>query len=494
MTDEMIGYDAIALGILVRKGEISPTELLDITINRIEKINPFLNAIIHKMYDQARKTAEDWCSEIRAGNTDDAVFCGVPFLLKDLIAEYKGAPFHEGSRAVNGYISKLDSELVKRHKSGGLIIVAKTNTPEFGSLPTTEPALYGPTINPWDPRLTPGGSSGGSAAAVASGIVPMAHGNDGGGSIRVPASCCGLFGLKPTRGRNPLGPLFGDIAGGIVHEHAVTRTVRDSAALLDLTSGPDLGDPYCAPPKKRPFLQEVGRDLKPLKIGFLTSVPEGWDKETKLHPDCENAVKDAAKLCENLGHFVEEISPDKLQFPTISKAFGLIFSCFIGHIISYWERELGRKIVENEIEPLNWNDYQASLNITGAEYLASVEEIQRFSRKIACWYSEGGYDLLLTPTMRIPPVKLGSFDLTPEDPIKWLKVTRSFIAFTRTQNLTGQPAMSVPLFWNEKNIPIGVQFAGRFGDEAILFRLASQLEQAKPWADKKPPINCSNPL
>ena len=376
MEDELIRYDGIGLGELIRKGEISPVELLDVTIQRIEQINPKLNAIIYKMYNQARETAERWSSEISAGRAADAIFCGVPFLLKDLIAEYEGAPFHEGSRAVKGYISKHDSELVKRQKAGGLVIVGKTNTPEFGSLPTTEPVLYGPTINPWDPGTTPGGSSGGSAAAVAAGIVPMAHGNDGGGSIRIPASCCGLFGIKPTRGRNPLGPLFGDIAGGVVHEHAVTRTVRDSAALLDVTSGPGLGDPYWAPPKKRPFLKEVGRNLEPQKIGFLTSVPEGWDEETKLHPDCENAVIDAARLCESLGHFVDEIDPEKLQYPNISQTFGLIFCCFIGHIVTYWERELGKKIAENELEPLNWNDYQESLSISGADYLVAVEEIQ----------------------------------------------------------------------------------------------------------------------
>ena len=224
----------------------------------------------------------------------------------------------------------------------------------------------------------------------------------------------------------------------------------------------------------------------------MTSVPEGWDKDTKLHPDCKNAAIDAAQLCESLGHFVDEIDPKQLQYPNISQTFGLIFSCFIGHIVTYWERELGKKIGENELESLNWTDYQASLNISGADYLGAVEEIQRFSRKIACWYNEDGYDLLLTPTMRIPPSKLGSFELTPEDPIKWLIVTRAFIAFTRTQNLTGQPAMSVPLFWNTDNIPIGVQFASRFGDEATLFRLAAQLERARPWADKKPPIHCSN--
>ncbi len=232
MNDDLIGYDAMELAKLIRDGEIKPTELLEITIQRIERLNPKLNAVIHEMYDQARGIAGDCDSRSHRIASPEAVFYGVPFLLKDLLAEYKGTPFHEGSRAVEGYVSKLDTELVKRQKAAGLITVAKTNAPEFGLLPTTEPELYGPTVNPWNPALTPGGSSGGSAAAVAAGIVPMAHGNDGGGSIRIPASCCGIFGLKPTRGRNPLGPLFGDIGSGIVCEHAVTRTVRDSAALF----------------------------------------------------------------------------------------------------------------------------------------------------------------------------------------------------------------------------------------------------------------------
>ena len=494
MGDELVGYDAIALSELIRKGEISPVELLEITIQRIEKVNTKLNAVIHKMYDQARWTAENCNSVIRADKANGAVFCGVPFLLKDLIAEYKGAPFHEGSKAVKGYISKLDSELVKRHKAGGLVILGKTNTPEFGCLPTTEPALQGPTLNPWDSSLTPGGSSGGSAAAVASGIVPMAHGSDMAGSIRIPASSCGLFGLKPTRGRNPLGPIFGDIGGGIAQEHAVTRTVRDSAALLDLTSGPDLGDPYFAPTKQRSFLEEVDQDVGRLKIGFITSIPEGWNEETQLHPDCENAVKDAAQLCESLGHIIEEIVPNQLCHPNISKIHGYVICCFVGHAVAYWERELGKKIGQDDLEPLTWGMYQAGLKRTGVDYLFTVEEIQRFSRKIARWYHEGDYDLLLSPTMRIAPTKLGAFESTKEDPLKWLDVTFSFVAFTRIQNLTGQPAMSVPLFWNKDDVPIGVQFSGRFGDEATLFQLAAQLEQARPWADKKPPIHCDNEL
>jgi amidase len=371
-------------------------------------------------------------------------------------------------------------------------MLGKTNAAEFGILPASETAFHGPTANPWNSDLTPGGSSGGSAAAVAAGIVPMAHGNDGGGSIRIPASCCGLFGLKPTRGRNPLGPLFGDFASGIVHEHALTRTVRDSAALLDVTSGHDLGDPYYAPPPERPFLEEIGRDPQRLKIGFLTRVPEGWNEETRLHKDCEAAVNDAAHLCESLGHDVEEVSAKALSYPNLPQTFGVVFACFVGHLVAYWERELEKKIERNDLEPRSWELYQSGLGRTGPEYLSAVEALQLFTRKTARWYHDGRYDLLLSPTMRIPPTQLGAFDWRPGEPKQWISIALSFVAFTRTQNITGQPAMSVPLFWNKDNVPIGVQFAGRFGDESTLFRLAAQLEQARPWSTKKPPIHSSN--
>ena len=492
MADELVKYDAMGLSDLIRKGEITPAELLEITIHRIEKINPKINAVIYKMYDQAHVAAEIWSSGTKATKISDSMFCGIPFLLKDLIAECKNTPLSEGSRAVHGYISKLDSEIVKRQKASGLIIAGKSNSAEFGVLPTTEPPIHGPTFNPWDLNLTPGGSSGGSAAAVAAGIMPMAHGCDGGGSIRIPASCCGLFGLKPTRGRNPLGPLFGDLGGGIIHEHAVTQTVRDSAALLDVTSGPDLGDPYYAPPIERPFLEEIKKDVGHLRIGFLTSVPEGWNEETALHPDCDAAVRDAAQLCEDLGHFVEEVSAAQLNHSNLPQTFVLVFSCFVEHVIAYWERELGKKIRQDELEPPTWDLYQESLKTTGGAYLAAKEELQRFSRKIANWYQKGNFDLLLSPTMRIPPTKIGSFQPSPDDPMKWIRIALSFVAFTRTQNITGEPAMSIPLYWNEHNIPIGVQFAGRFGNEATLFRLAAQLEQARPWANIKPPIHCTN--
>jgi len=491
MKDELIGYDGIGLSELIRKGELTALELVDLTIQRIEKVNLRLNAVVHKMYDEARRIArEDYP---KAGERDSkSPFCGIPFLLKDLIAECKGAPFNEGSRAVKGYVSKIDSELVLRYKAGGLIMIGKTNTPEFGLLPTTEPALFGPTVNPWDPSLTPGGSSGGSAAAVAAGVVPMAHGNDGGGSIRIPSSCCGIFGLKPSRGRNPLGPLFGDIASGIAYEHALTRSVRDSAALLDVSSGPDLGDPYYCKPKERPFLREVGQNPGRLKIGVLTGVPEGYGIEGPMHPDCEAAVKDAARLCEGLGHTVEEVSPSILGHTDIWLTFRKIFSSFAGHAVKYWEKELGKKIGQEDLEPLTWTVYQAGLQLTGADYLVSVEEFQRFGRKIARCFHEGGYDLLLSPTLNTPPVKLGLFKPDPKDPKKFLRLANAFAGFTRIYNLGGQPAMSVPLHWNSENLPIGGQFGARFGEEVTLFRLAAQLEQARPWANRKPVIHCGS--
>jgi Asp-tRNA(Asn)/Glu-tRNA(Gln) amidotransferase A subunit family amidase len=268
--------------------------------------------------------------------------------------------------------------------------------------------------------------------------------------------------------------------------------VRDSAALLDVTSGPDIGDPYYAPPKEQSFLGEVGAAAGRLKIGFLSSVPGGWHVKTELHPDCVAAVKDAAQLCNSLGHIVEEIDPNKLSHPGVPDAFACVFSCYIGYAVAYWERELGRKIKEGELEPVTWGRYQAASDRTGPEYLVALEEIQSFSRKVARWYREGGYDLLLSPTMRIPPTKLGALQWTPEGSEKWLELVQSFGTFTRIQNLTGQPAMSVPLFWDQGGVPIGVQFAARFGGEATLFRLAAQLEKERPWVRRKPPIRCSN--
>jgi len=490
--DDLTEYDATGLAELIRARKLSPVELLEATIQRIEKTNPRLNTVICRLYDRAREEARRFGANT-ASSTGAPLprFQGVPFLLKDLVPDMEGAPFSEGSRFVHGHVSPLDCELVRRLKASGLIIVGKTNTPEFGVLTTTEPVLHGPTHNPWDPSLTPGGSSGGSAAAVSAGIVPMAHGNDGGGSIRIPASCCGVFGLKPTRARNTLAPLFGDLAGGIIHEHALTRTVRDSAALLDATAGPAPGDPYHAPRTERPFFEEVRRSPGKLKIGFLARVPPGWNEQTDLHPDCADAVRDAARLCEDLGHVVEEVPTASLAWPDLPKVFMVIFASFVGHVVAYWERTLGKTVVQEQLEPVTWDLYEASRKITAPAYLVAKEELQRFARKVAGWYDEGSFDVLLSPTMQVPPTRLGAFDPSPEDPGKSIRIALSFVAFTRTQNITGEPAMSVPLLWNRDRVPIGVQFAGRFGDEATLFRLAAQLEEARPWAGRRPPLHCS---
>ena len=490
MKVELIKNDAIGLGMMVRDGEIKPSELVEMTIERIEYVNPKLNAVIHKMYDGARKKAEQMDKEIASGKKPESKLYGVPFLLKDLLAEYEGAPFNEGSLAVKGYKSKEDTGLVKRHKAAGLIIIGKTNTPEFGLVPTTEPTLHGSSKNPWNQELSTGGSSGGSAIAVATGIVPMAHGNDGGGSIRIPASCCGVFGLKPTRARNPIGPSFGDLFSGMVMEHALTRTVRDSAALLDITSGNSIGDPYYAPPKERPFLEEVGQEVDQLKVGFLTSIPSGWSFGTKIDPECEKAVKDAAQLCESLGHNVEEINADDLSYTNLFMTFGIVWSCGCGQVLAHWGKRLGKKITEDQVEPMTWMVSNNARNRTGADYLSAIEECQLFTRKMAQWFHKGGYDILLTPTQAVPPPKLGSF--SPKKLSRAIQLMNNMTTFTYVYNITGQPAMSVPLYWTSENIPIGVEFASPFGDEAALFRLAAQLEQERPWIDKKPPIHCSS--
>jgi amidase len=360
-------------------------------------------------------------------------------------------------------------------KSAGLIIIGKTNTPELGILPTTEPQLFGPCCNPWDTERTTGGSSGGSAAAVASGIVPMAHANDGGGSIRIPASCCGVFGLKPTRGRNPLGPDFGDIISGLVAEHAVTRSVRDSAALLDASSGPDIGDPYWAPPPQRPYLQEIDTDPGKLRVAFTTEAATG----VSIHTDCVKAVQQAASLCTDLGHSVEEVTLE-LDGAMISEAFTTLWSAGCASTLKVLNAS------QDQVEPLTWELYEMGNNYSAPDYLLALQTIQVVSRHVAKFFSK--YDVLLTPTLAEPPVPLGTFDSPPDDPLKGFHRAAEFVPFTPICNMTGQPAMSVPLYWNSDGLPIGTHFIGNYGDEATLFRLAAQLEQARPWAERKPPV------
>lgn len=472
--NDVAALDATAQAELVRRGEVKPIELLEAAIERIERVNPVINAVITPMYEEARKSA----SSVAV----DAPFAGVPFLLKDLGASYAGVRMCQGSAFLKDMIFPIDSELTVRYKKAGLVILGKTNTPEFGLVPTTEPVLFGPSRNPWNTDYTTGGSSGGSAAAVAAGLVPFAHANDGGGSIRIPASCCGLFGLKPTRGRITLGPLLGDIMNGLVNEHVVSRSVRDSAALLDAVAGPMPGDPYFALPPERPYAEEVAAEPGKLRIAFTTRAPTG----TPVHEDCAAAVKDAAALCEELGHAVEEASP-AINGEQLVQAFITIWAAGCAWTIDSMAMTIGRTPTADQFEPVTWSLYEQGKQTGGSEYLLAVTALQQIARTVAAFHER--YDLWLTPTLGMPPVPLGYFDPTPDNPRAGFEKAVQFVPFTPIQNATGQPAMSVPLYWNGDGLPVGVHFVARFGDEATLFRLAGQLERARPWAQRRPPVS-----
>ena len=373
--------------------------------------------------------------------------------------------------------------LTQRYIDAGFVICGKTNTPELGILPTTEPHRFGPSRNPWNTDHSTGGSSGGSAAAVASGMVPAAHANDGGGSIRIPASCCALVGLKPTRGRNSLAPNYGDLMGGLVAEHVVTRSVRDSAAILDVTAGPVPGDPYWAPPLRGPsFAAAAAVPPSRLRVAVMAASPTG----SEVHADCVAAVRATASLCESLGHQVDEaaLSVDGDAFLT---HFINQWACANAWAVADWETRLGQEAGEGDLEPLSWALVELGRSINGAQYLTSVKELQRVSRGIAEYFE--GIDVLLTPTLGEPPAPLGTFDSPPGEPLAGLFRAAAYVPFTPPFNVTGQPGISLPLHWNEAGLPIGVQFVGRFGDEETLLSLASQLEQASPWAERRPPVS-----
>lgn len=484
--DEFAFLDAIAQAELVRSREVSPAELANAAIKRIERLNPRLNAVIHPLYEQARETAKA---------PEAGPFSGVPFLLKDLAAECEGTPLADGSGFAAGrYVSATDSELVRRYRASGLVILGKTNTSEFGLLPTTEPERFGPTRNPWDTSRGPGGSSGGSAAAVASGMVPAAHASDGGGSIRIPASCCGLVGLKPTRGRNSLAPALGDIAGGIIHEHVVTRSVRDSAALLDVTCGPMPGDPYYPPRPNRPFLEETGESAWQgagrLRIGVGTQPLNG----AATHPECVAAAESAARLCMELGHEVEEASPE-VNSGVLFKSFGQVMTAYLGWNIAAWQRRTGCEPTEADFEPVTWRMYQHSKEQSASDYLLAWQDLQGCCRQFGDFFSN--YDLWLTPTLAQPPVPLGYFEYSHATRMQHIAHLGDFTGFTLIANVTGQPAVSLPMHWTTDpsgaGLPVGVQLMAPYGDEARLIRLAAQLEQARPWSDRRPPLNAAAP-
>lgn len=471
--DALAHLDGLAQAELVRRGEVRPVELLDAAVDRLERVNGRLNAVVTPMYEHARKTA--------VGELPEGPFRGVPFLLKDLFTAYAGVRLTNGATACQALVPQHDSELVRRYRRAGLVVFGKTNTPEFGIPPTTENRLFGATRNPWNLERTAGGSSGGAGAAVGARIVPMAHGGDGGGSIRIPASACGVFGLKPTRARNPLGPEVGDLLSGLVCEHALTLSVRDSAALLDATAGPSAGDPYWAPLPSGRFLEEVGRDPGRLRIAFSTTAPTG----VSVHRDCVAAVEDAAHLCASLGHEVEEGSA-AIDAMAMARGFITLYAAGAARQVLDLEEAAGTALSREMFEPVTWGLYEMGKQLTSADYLLALRELQRAARDVAAFFQ--AYDVWLTPTVAEPPVPLGTFAATYDDPLVGFFRAAEFAPFTPLVNATGQPAMSVPLSWNDDGLPIGVHFIGRFGDEATLFRLASQLEAARPWAGRRPAV------
>jgi amidase len=472
--DAFASLDATAQADLVRRKEVKPIELVDAAIARIERLNPRLNAVIDQWFDEAREAAR--------GSLPQGPFTGVPFLIKDLISAYAGKRLASGSRFFSDLVVPHDNELIQRYKRSGLVILGKTNTPELGIVPTTEPRLFGPTRNPWNPEYTTGGSSGGSAAAVASGMVPLAHGGDGGGSIRIPASCCGLFGLKPSRGRLPMGPDLGDIMHGLVIEHGLTRSVRDSAALLDVSDGPDVGAPYAAPPKARPYVQEVATAPGKLRIAYTTRTNTG----VEVHPECLKAISDAIELLQRLGHTVVEASLEVPNEEMLAQTFMTIWSSGTVLAIDKLAGLMGREPTPDAFEPLTWALYEMGRQQNVSQYLLAHDAMQRYGRAFAGKFQD--VDAWLLPVLAEPPVPLGTFDAPPDEPMMPLFRAAAFTPFTPLANITGNPAMSVPFHWTPEGLPVGIQFVGRFGDEATLFRLAAQLEGARPWAQRRPPL------
>ncbi|HUR41158.1 MAG TPA: amidase [Verrucomicrobiae bacterium] len=484
-------YDALGLAELVRQKQVTAPELLEAAIARAEAVNPRLNAIIIPMHDIARARAEQRL---------EGPFAGVPFLVKDLFQEYQGVRACYGSKSLKnaGYVAEQHSEITARWLKAGTVIFGRTNTPEFGAKGITEPEAWGPTRNPWNLAHTPGGSSGGSAAAVAARIVPMAGGNDGGGSIRLPAGHCGLFGLKPGRGRTPWGPTYAELMHGAAMNHVLTRSVRDSAAMLDATHGPEIGSMYRIEPPKRPYLEEVGASPGKLRIGFTRKSPIG----TEVHAEAVKAVEDAAKLLESLGHHVEEAEPaiDGMQ---MAQDFTVMWFANCAATAEAIRRQTGCGDEGFELDTLAMGAFGRASR--ASDYVSGYLRWNDYSRKLGEFHQK--YDLMMTPTMALPPARVGQI-VTPgwqQVAIKVLMALRlqglllrgpfvedmvrenlKWVPFTQLGNLTGVPAMSVPLHWTADGLPLGTHFVAPHGGEGVLFRLAGQLEQARPWKERRP--------
>ncbi len=493
--DDYERYDALGLAALVRAGEVQPAELLEAAIARIEARNPALNAVIVPMYEQARAAL---------ATLPDGPLRGVPMLLKDLLATVQGVPTGYGNRLLRHIGATHDSELVRRLRAAGVLLLGKTNTPEFGLTPYTEPETFGPTRNPWDLTRSPGGSSGGSAAAVAAGMVPIASGGDGGGSIRIPASCCGLFGLKVSRGRTPTGPDFGELWHGFANEHALTRSVRDSAALLDATAGEDAGAPHAAPRAPASFLHEAGCEPGRLRVAF-TARPLFGPASAAVHDDCRVGLARTVALLGELGHETVEEAP-QVDGEACAQAFVTILAAETRAAIEAAAQLAGRRTSPADFEAASYALGLLGRATPASEYANAANLLQVAARGVARFFER--YDVLLTPTLAAPPIRIGALQPVGAERAAmrivnalgagWLlrragtaqalaSKTFAWMPYTPLFNATGQPAMSVPLHWNDAGLPIGMHFVGRFGDEATLLRLAGQLERARPWAQRRPP-------
>lgn len=476
LADETQWMDATDQAALVARGEVAPIELVEAAVGRAERLDPELGALTFRWFDEARADAA--APDLPAGP-----FRGVPFLLKDLYAHMRDRPLSNGNAALarEAPLSSTDTTLVARYRAAGLVALGRSNSPELGSVPTTEPVAWGPTRNPWDPARTPGGSSGGSAAAVASGIVPVAHASDGGGSIRIPASCCGLVGLKPSQGRISVGPFRTETVLGV--EHCLSRTVRDSAAVLDATWGPGVGDTVIAPAPARPYVEEVGADPGRLRIGLLDHDPRG----SAIDDDCAAAARAAGTLLEGLGHDVSPGFPAAIADAEVAAQFLALWATGMAMGIAECEAMVGRTITEDEVEPVNWVQARYADRLQATDLARAQGAAAAFRRRAQQWWADG-WDLLLTPTLGEVPVPLGTMVDQPDEPLFPLMRAAAFVPFTPAWNMTGQPAISLPLHRTAAGVPVGVQLVAAYGREDVLIRVAAQLEAARPWADLRPPI------
>lgn len=470
--------DATALAELVRRGEVSPAELVEEAIDRIGKVDPELNAIVIPLFEKGRA---------EAAAAPDGPFRGVPYVIKDLVVVSKGDP-HTGSIIAlkdADHRPGYDSHFVERMRRAGFVLVGKANTPELGIQPTTEPTSWGATRNPWDPARSVGGSSGGSAAAVGARLVPVAHGNDGGGSVRMPASLCGVVGIKPTRGRISSGPQPNDIdcVFGMAHEGLMARSVRDIAGVLDAVSGRYPGEPYYLPPPARPFTQEVGADPGRLRIGVLAHDPTG---SFAVDPECAAGARAVADALADLGHDVHDGFPAALTEGNWPLEFMTCVDVLIMRMLDHYGEVLGRPITESDVEPPTWGFYERGRAVTAADFAAGIDSLRRQAAAIEAWWEDEGWDLLVTPTSGRKQPLLGEAKPTAEVPDP--PDTESLLAFTVPYNVTGQPAITLPVHWSREGLPLGVHLVAGYGREDVLLRVSTQLERALPWADRRPVV------